>query len=236
MRRRDAQVRFLNINRRISALACGQLSAKLERDLLLVGAQTTLLAYDVVENADVFFKDAPDGVNTVVVGKFGEALTPMALVGGNCSIQGFDASGSEAFWTVTGDNVSTMTFCDVDEDGELELLVGSDDFEIRVFHNDEVRAATAAAAARVQGQRSLSAHGCRASIHRLSARHASIVWPCRMRVRASFVWARRSSRRPLKPIASSPSVRCGGTRLGTLSPTARSAYTRARGSGGGASR
>lgn len=63
----------------------------------------------------------------------------MALVGGNCSIQGFDASGAEVYWTVTGDNVSTMTFCDVDEDGELELLVGSDDFEIRIFRNDEVR-------------------------------------------------------------------------------------------------
>ena len=59
--RSDAQVRFLNINRKISALACGRLSDKHDRDLLLVGAQTTLLAYDVNENADLFFKDAPDG-------------------------------------------------------------------------------------------------------------------------------------------------------------------------------
>ena len=33
------EVRFLNINRKISALACGQLSPKLGRELLLVGAQ-----------------------------------------------------------------------------------------------------------------------------------------------------------------------------------------------------
>ena len=133
------QIRFLNINRRISALACGKLNPKQDREVLLVGAQVTLLAYDVLENSDLFFKDAPDGVNAIVVGVFGGAAdVPLALVGGNCSIQGFDHEGNEAYWTVTGDNVSTMTFCDVDEDGGLELLVGSDDYEIRVFRNEEV--------------------------------------------------------------------------------------------------
>ena len=132
------QLRFLNINRKISALACGALNAKQGRDMLLVGAQTTLLAYDVRENCDLFFKDVPDGVNTLLVGRFGSLDIPLALVGGNCSIQGFDHEGGESFWTVTGDNVSAMAFCDVDGDGELELLVGSDDFEIRVFRNEEV--------------------------------------------------------------------------------------------------
>ena len=134
----QAQIRFLNINRKISALACGKLDSTIDREVLLVGAQTTLLCYDVNENADLFFKDAPDGVNTIVVGVFGGLDKPLALVGGNCSIQGFDHQGEEAFWTVTGDNVSTMTFCDVDEDGDLELLVGSDDYEIRVFQGEEV--------------------------------------------------------------------------------------------------
>jgi len=31
-----------------------------------------------------------------------------------------------------------MTFCDFEEDGDLELLVGSDDFEIRIFKGEEV--------------------------------------------------------------------------------------------------
>ena len=39
---------------------------------------------------------------------------------------------------LTQDNVSAMTFCDVDEDGQHELLVGSEDFEIRIFQNEEV--------------------------------------------------------------------------------------------------
>ena len=60
----------------------------------------------------------------------------LAIVGGNCSIQGFDHTGEELFWTVTGDNVSALTFCDVDEDGQNELLVGSEDYEIRVFQNE----------------------------------------------------------------------------------------------------
>tara|TARA_B110001452_G_scaffold141043_1_gene117280 strand:+ start:1700 stop:2617 length:918 start_codon:yes stop_codon:yes gene_type:complete len=131
-------VKFLNINRKISALACGRLATKHQRDLLFVGAQTTLLAYDVQENCDLFFKDAPDGANAILVGRLGELEVPLALVGGNCSIQGYDAEGNEEFWTVTGDNVTAMAFCDVDEDGQLELLVGSDDFEIRVFRNEEV--------------------------------------------------------------------------------------------------
>ena len=139
----QAQIKFLNINRKISALECGRLDPKRDAEVLLVGAQTTLLCYDVNENQDLFFKDVPDGVNTIVVGsmdkKFGGG-GHMALVGGNCSIQGFDHQGEECFWTVTGDNVATMTFCDVDEDGALELLVGSDDYEIRVFQNEEARA------------------------------------------------------------------------------------------------
>ena len=76
------EVRFLNINRKISALACGRLNPKTGRELLLVGAQTTLLAYDVRENSDLFFRDAPDGVNVIVVGQFADIETPLALVGG----------------------------------------------------------------------------------------------------------------------------------------------------------
>ena len=95
----QAQIKFLNINRRISALACGRLDPKMNREVLLVGAQTTLLCYDINENMDVFFKDVPDGVNTIVVGSMDKAFGGggnMALVGGNCSIQGFDHQGEEA--------------------------------------------------------------------------------------------------------------------------------------------
>ena len=59
-------------------------------DVLLVGTPTNLLAYDVERNADLFHKDVQDGVNAVVVGRLGPIdgdASPLAIVGGNCSLQ-----------------------------------------------------------------------------------------------------------------------------------------------------
>lgn len=101
----------------------GRLDPSLDRDVLMVGTQTNLLAYDVHKNSDMFYKEVPDGVSRMLFGKIGTMTQPLAIVGGNCSIQGFDHTGEELFWTVTGDNVSAMAFCDVDSDGQNELLV-----------------------------------------------------------------------------------------------------------------
>lgn len=132
------QVRFLNINRRITALASGALDATDDCEVLLVGTQTNLLAYNVEKNADIFYKDVPDGVNAMIFGLVPTIEAPLAVVGGNCSIQGFNFEGNELFWTVTGDNVTSLAFCDADNDGQNELLVGSEDFEIRIFQQEEV--------------------------------------------------------------------------------------------------
>uniref|UniRef100_A0A0K0DQS2 BBS2_Mid domain-containing protein n=1 Tax=Angiostrongylus cantonensis TaxID=6313 RepID=A0A0K0DQS2_ANGCA len=67
-------------------------------------------------------------------------LDRMILCGGNCAIWGFDETGRDIYWTVTGDSVSTMCFCDFDADGEMELIIGSPDGELRVFKNDLMRA------------------------------------------------------------------------------------------------
>jgi Bardet-Biedl syndrome 2 protein len=134
----ENDVRFLNINHKVTALAAGAHDPSLGRDVLLVGTQTNLLAYDVEKNSDIFYVDVPDGVNRMLFGRVGAVDANLAIVGGNCSIQGFGHDGTEQFWTVTGDNVTAMAFCDVDEDGQNELLVGSEDFEIRVFSNEEV--------------------------------------------------------------------------------------------------
>ena len=45
----------------------------------------------------------------------------MAIVGGNCSLQGFDSTGTSIYWTVTGDNVSSLTLLDYDQDGYNEV-------------------------------------------------------------------------------------------------------------------
>ena len=109
----------------------------------------------------------PDGANTVTIGKLGSSHRPLAIVGGNCSLQGFDYqglrvgnqgldktkhSGNDPFWTVTGDNVTSLVLTDYNKNGFNELVVGSEDFEIRVcclcnhvveilnqvFNNDEI--------------------------------------------------------------------------------------------------
>lgn len=134
---------FLNIHQRITALEAGRLDPKSNRDTLLIGTPTNLLAYDVERNADVFHKDVTDGVNALVVGNLGisnEESVPLAIVGGNCSIQGFDYEGNDPFWTVTGDNVSSLNLIDYHNNGNKRLVVGSEDFEIRIFAEDEILA------------------------------------------------------------------------------------------------
>ncbi|KAM8983485.1 BBSome complex member BBS2 isoform 4-T4 [Ara ararauna] len=79
-----------------------------------------------------------DGANAIVLGNLGDISSPLAIIGGNCSLQGFDYEGNDLFWTVTGDNVHSLALCDFDGDGKTELLVGSEDFDIRVFKQDEI--------------------------------------------------------------------------------------------------
>ena len=107
-------------------------------DTLFVGTESNLLAYDVERNSDLFFRDTQDGVNSLVIGKLGGATNPLVVAGGNCSVLGFDFEGTEAFWTVTADNISSLAICDVDSDGMHELVVGSDDYEIRIFKNEDI--------------------------------------------------------------------------------------------------
>uniref|UniRef100_A0ABI7W4A5 Bardet-Biedl syndrome 2 protein homolog n=1 Tax=Felis catus TaxID=9685 RepID=A0ABI7W4A5_FELCA len=92
----ESDVSLLNINQAVSCLTAGVLNPELGYDALLVGTQTNLLAYDVYNNSDLFYRE------------------------------------------VTGDNVHSLALCDFDGDGKKELLVGSEDFDIRVFKEDEI--------------------------------------------------------------------------------------------------
>mmetsp|Transcript_55833 Transcript_55833/g.120703 ORF Transcript_55833/g.120703 Transcript_55833/m.120703 type:complete len:717 (+) Transcript_55833:177-2327(+) len=132
------EVMFLNINRKITSVRAGALNPNLEHDVLMVGTQTSLMVYDVEENADLFFKEVHDGVNVIALGHVATSELPACVVGGNCSIQAFDYEGNELFWTVTGDNVSALAFCDVNDDGVAELICGTEDFEMRIFRHEDV--------------------------------------------------------------------------------------------------
>jgi Bardet-Biedl syndrome 2 protein len=132
------EVQFLNINRKITSVVAGPLNPGLGHDVLMVGTQTSLMVYDVEENADLFFKEVHDGVNVIAFGSIMTVDAPVCVVGGNCSIQAFDHEGTELFWTVTGDNVSALAFCDVNDDGVPEMICGTEDFEMRIFHHEDV--------------------------------------------------------------------------------------------------
>lgn len=41
-----------------------------------------------------------DGANAIVLGKLGNIPSPLAIIGGNCVLQGFDYEGNDQFWTV----------------------------------------------------------------------------------------------------------------------------------------
>ncbi|XP_036997421.2 Bardet-Biedl syndrome 2 protein [Artibeus jamaicensis] len=134
----ESDVSLLNINQAVSCLTAGVLNPELGYDTLLVGTQTNLLAYDVYNNSDLFYREVADGANAIVLGTLGDISSPLAIIGGNCVLQGFDREGNDLFWTVTGDNVHSLALCDFDSDGKKELLVGSEDFDIRVFKEDEI--------------------------------------------------------------------------------------------------
>ncbi|KPA83039.1 hypothetical protein ABB37_02765 [Leptomonas pyrrhocoris] len=149
----DTSFQTLNFGKAPTALAAGQLyspgstDVEASYDALLFGATTSLLAYDVDQNKQLFYKDVEDGVQAVVCGpvmkptESGAEAPPLAVVGGNCSIFGFDRTGAERYWTVTGDQVTTMALmpwsAPATTTSSLALLVASEDFEIRAYEGEE---------------------------------------------------------------------------------------------------
>lgn len=71
-------------------------------------------------------------------GKITDIDEPLVMAGGNCSITGLDLEAEDKFWTVTGDNCGAIAFADWDSDGEKEMIVGTEDFSIRVFKGEEI--------------------------------------------------------------------------------------------------
>jgi len=129
---------ILNINKNINCLAAGALSPEHKRDVLIVGCSTSIQVYDLIENKDLFYREVPDGVHSLLFTVMTCSSVPLILVGENCSIQGFDYTGEERYWNVSGDVVTTMEVCDIDNDGVDELIVGSADNIIRAFKNEEM--------------------------------------------------------------------------------------------------
>jgi Bardet-Biedl syndrome 2 protein len=104
----------------------------------MVGHTKQLISADVENNRDVFDKEVADGVNCIFFGRVRGILEPLVLVGGDCSITGFNLKGEEKFWTVTGDNVQALEMVNWSSDSTMDLVAGSDDFSIRVYKGEEL--------------------------------------------------------------------------------------------------
>lgn len=96
-------VALLNVNQIVRAVSCRQYleSTKVRskvttgrmlfnepnKDVLVIGTASHVLAYDVDNNKDLFYREVPDGVNTIIIGQLGANRAPLAICGGNCAIQ-----------------------------------------------------------------------------------------------------------------------------------------------------
>ncbi|KZC07707.1 PREDICTED: Bardet-Biedl syndrome 2 protein homolog [Dufourea novaeangliae] len=127
----------LQIGTEITALCTGRFNDD-ERDVLLIGTASHVLAYHIEDNSDIFYKEMSDGARCIIIGKLGWLPNQVAIVGGNCSVTILDAQGTEIFWTVAEGIVSSLAIFDFDGDNENELITGTQDFEIKVYKEENV--------------------------------------------------------------------------------------------------
>lgn len=57
LRSEDADISVLNINQPVKALAVGRLNPDMPNDVIIVGTPSHVLAYDVENNLDLFYKE-----------------------------------------------------------------------------------------------------------------------------------------------------------------------------------
>lgn len=133
------EVSFLNFNQTVQSISTGCMKKNSPNEVLVIGTPTSMFIYDVQNNADILYRDIPDGANVVTIGRLGSHNPDaIALAGGNGALQGFDVKGDDVYWTVTGDNITSLALTDFTDDGFNEVIVGSEDFDIRVFKEDAI--------------------------------------------------------------------------------------------------
>ncbi|KAM3131726.1 hypothetical protein pb186bvf_016122 [Paramecium bursaria] len=122
----NANPSFLNINREIKALQCNG-------NILIMASENILIAHDVQNNFDLYFKEIMDGISVIQSGVHGKKGKSLTFIGGNCNIQGFDVDGEEEYWNVASDDVSCL---DIFENSYI--IIGSNDNTLRVYEYEEI--------------------------------------------------------------------------------------------------
>ena len=99
-------------------------SSQEAKDWLFIGTATSLTAYEVDSNRDAFHVEvpspfyhsaqdttacsyspnpgpqAPDGANAITLGQFDASSEAVVIIGGSCSIYGYNHAGDDTYWTV----------------------------------------------------------------------------------------------------------------------------------------
>lgn len=133
----SSDIRFFNFNRTPTALLAAPIVEGSKNDYVVLGSQTNIQAYNVDKNSDAFFKDSQEAVTAMAFGKTNSSSEKLTFVGGNCSVLGFDGAGTERFWTVTSDVVTSLATLKWKNSFDA-LLAGSEDYDIRIFKDEEV--------------------------------------------------------------------------------------------------
>jgi Bardet-Biedl syndrome 2 protein len=131
------ELNILNLNKEITAISFGIGDTKSTKEYLFIGGPTSLMCYDVIANKTLFNNELLNGVYCMTTGVFSKFNYPLCLVGGNFLIQGFDLNGEEKFSTFAGGNAVCMGMSDFDDDSFLELIVGTDDYSIRIYKDEK---------------------------------------------------------------------------------------------------
>ncbi|XP_062545338.1 Bardet-Biedl syndrome 2 protein homolog [Armigeres subalbatus] len=129
-------IAMLNMNFPIRAIIAGKLKRDDDRDILVIGSSSHLLAYHVDENYNLFQRDFPEGVRSLLIGSLGGYAGNTLIVGGNAIIKGFNSEGTEILWLITAGAVNALLLMDIDKDGQNELIVGTDDGCIKMYKRE----------------------------------------------------------------------------------------------------
>lgn len=79
----SGDIAMLNFNQEVRAIETGCLSRVDNKEILVIGSPTQLLAYHVDNNRDIFFKEILEGIRTIIIGTISSSEQPLVIVGGN---------------------------------------------------------------------------------------------------------------------------------------------------------
>lgn len=79
----NSDIATLNFNQEIRAIETGCLSKDDNKEILVIGSPTQLLAYHVDNNHDIFYKEVMEGILAIIIGSIGGCDKPLVIVGGN---------------------------------------------------------------------------------------------------------------------------------------------------------